>query len=232
MLKKNTFVFVTLMLLLNVVQVLQAHDSCSGKIDLGVAYAHIDILESGHTVKTLNLPAIKADATILPFSGMGICLKPTILYGSRHGEIFTGGMGIGHCTPINEYLTLTPTAGCNFTEMHAHIDIDIPLAGIVEVKERFRSVSPYIGLEVSYKFAPCWRICGCIQYAWSRTHTKITHFGNFKSSTKGPNYAALIEHDLNDEWSVHVGAAYNISLSKEKHGLRGAGVKLGVARWF
>lgn len=202
---------------------------CGGKIDIGAAYVHLDILEHHKTVQTLNLPGVKADATIMIKDGF--CLKPSILYASGKGSLVTGGVGLGHCFPLfNNRLTLTPYGGCNFTSIHT--TIDLPMFGLKHLKERFRSVSPYIALEAAYNITDRWRICGYVQYAWSRTHTIIKRVANDKSNSKGPNYAAMIEYDLTKKWSIHVGAAYNITLTREKHGIRGAGCKVGVARWF
>lgn len=205
-----------------------APKACQGKVDFAPAYVHIDILEHQKTVKRMDLLAFKADATIV--INNGFCLKPTILAGTGHGAIFSGGLGIGHCIPITNRITLTPYVGCTYT--HLRTTIDIPMLALKDLKERFRSISPYVSLEATIKIAEGWRICGVVQYAWSRTHTTIKHLLSDKSNAKGPNYALLLEHDLNDKWSVNIGAAYNISLTKEKHGLRGAGVKLGLARWF
>lgn len=111
-----------------------------------------------------------------------------------------------------------------------------PILAKLETRETFRSKGPFLGIEASLKFCPRWRIIGYFQYSWSNTKTNldIENFAKIlaKSSSKGPSYSAMIEHDLNDCWSINFGAAYNISLSKEKHGLRGYGCKLGIAYWF
>lgn len=204
------------------------HAETKGKVDLAPAYVHIDILESGKTVKRMDLPAVKSEATILIYKGL--CLKPNILYGSGRGSIFNAGLGIGYCLPISERVCLTPSVGCSFTNLRT--TINIPLLGLFHLNERFRSISPYVGLDATYSITECWRICAAVQYVFSRTHTKIEHLLTDKSHTKGPNYGIMLERDLNEEWSVQLGAAYNISLSKEKHGLRGYGFKLGLAKWF
>lgn len=205
-----------------------------GKVDAAPVFAHIDVLESGHTVKRMDMLAFKADATVVVWKGL--CFKPTILAGSGHGSLLTGGMGIGHVTPINDWFCVTPSVGCLYTQLHTKIKIPFPVAeGVfvpVKIKEKFRSISPYICLEVSIKFAKDWRICFQYQYAWSSTRTKLSGLPEFKSHSDGPNYAALLEYDINDSWSLQAGAAYNITLSKEKHGLRGYGGKIGVAYWF
>lgn len=205
-------------------------NGCGGKADIGPAYIHIDVLESGRTVHRMDLAAVKADATIVLWKGL--CLKPTLLYGSGHGYILTTGMGLGFIFPIQKNFCITPSAGYNYTYLRTHITVHTPFFVLHNLKEKFRSNSPYIACDVSYTFCPGWRICGNVQYAWSSTHTTIRPLVSQSSHSNGASYSALLEYDLNCEWSVNVGGAYNSSLSKEKHGIRGAGVKLGLARWF
>lgn len=205
---------------------------CGGKIDLAPAYLHIDILESGKTVHSMDMVAFKGDATILLKDG--ICIKPTILYGQNEGSVFTGGVGLGQCIPLfSNRLTLTPYAGCNFTSIRTHYHLKIPEANIDKhLRERFRSVSPYIALEASFNITNCFRIGGFVQYAWSRTHTFLEGFAQDRSHSEGPNYAVMMEYDITSKWSINAGAGYNLTLTKEKHGIRGAGGKIGIARWF
>lgn len=204
----------------------------NGKIDAGPTYLHIDVLESNHTIKKINMPAIKTDGLYLVWNG--ICLKPTILYaGKGNTQIISGGCGIGQYIPIGEKCSITPSLGCGFTQFKTTIHNYPAFPGVfLDLKERFRSVSPYAAIDASYCFCKGWRIVGAYQYVWSRTHTKIKGFDNTKSSPKGSNYSCMIECDLNDCWSVSLGAAYNSSLTKEKHGLRGYGARLALAFWF
>jgi outer membrane scaffolding protein for murein synthesis (MipA/OmpV family) len=98
--------------------------------------------------------------------------------------------------------------------------------------EKFRSISPYLSIEGSYTFTKGWRVVGTIQYSYSRTHTIVKPLVDDKSHSEGFSYSAMIEHDLTQQWSVNLGGAYNLSLTKEKHGMRIWGFKLGIARWF
>lgn len=214
-----------------------AQAAVCGRADIGPAYIHIDILESGKTIKRFDLAGIKSDATIVLMDDYGWCLKPSILYGNaggKRGEVASAGIGFGHCTPITDCLTITPSVGISYG--YVRTQIKIPQMALLLGKERFteifRSVSPYLGLDISFKFWDKWRICGIFQYAWSNTKTNIKGLLKDKSSAKGANYALLLEYDVDCHWSVQLGAAYNISLSKEKHGIRAAGAKVGVAYWF
>lgn len=209
---------------------LKAYSPCTGKVDLGPVYVHLDILESGKTVKTLEMGGVRGDMSLMVWPGTGFCIKPCVLYASGCGELFTGGCAVGHCTPITEWFILTPLVGCNYTSMHTQINI--PMLQLRHVRERFRSVSPFIELDVTVKLAQGLRFYGTFQYAWSRTHTFLRHVTHSKSRSAGPAYGGMLEYDLNDKWSINIGGAYNITLTKEKHGLRGAGAKIGFVRWF
>lgn len=206
-------------------------DFC-GKVDAGPTFLHLDVLESGHTIKKINMAAVKADSTLILWKG--VCLKPTILYG-RQGhpnELISGGCGLGHYTPITDKCSITPSIGCNFTEFHTTIHYPAAPGFTLRLKERFRSVSPYVALDASFCFCEGWRIVGIYQYVWSKTHTTIKGFDSTNSHPQGSNYALMIEGDINQKWSTNLGAAYNSSLTKEKHGLRGYGARLALAYWF
>jgi hypothetical protein len=226
-----------------------------GKVDIGVAYVHVDVLFEGKTQHKIDVAAIKGDLHYRFWSGF--ILKPTFLFGGGHNDnqVATWGVGLGFCIPLCQTFNLTPTVGCNWGYLRTSFKIDHPDAAAMGIaprlRERFRSQSPYIGFEASWTFRPCWRAVISYQYAWSRTHTTLRLAGidpahpalapftgvtekdtNSHSHTKGSNISGMIEHDINANWSVNIGAAYNNSLSKEKHGLRAWGVKLGVAYWF
>ena len=208
-------------------------DHCGGKVDFGPVFIHLDVLQSGHTVKKLDMAGFKLNGTIMLKEGYGFCVKPDILYAQGHGELIAGAIGFGHVTPLNDSFCVTPTVGLSLTNLRTSISPRIPFAPFkLHLKERFRSLAPYIGLDMHYNICEGFRICGSIQYAWSHTHTNIQTQGTFKGDSRGGSYALMIEKDLSKEWSIHLGAAYNLAMSHEKHGLRGYGIKLGIARWF
>ena len=206
----------------------QLKADCCGKIDVAPAILRIDVLEHGKTVRRMSMIGCRIDA---PFAIIkGLCLKPNLLIGSGDGSIFNGSLGIGYYVPVQSWLALTPTIGCSYGNLRTHIHL--PMFGLSHVKERFESISPYVGLEAIFKLATGLRFTTTFQYAWSRTHTTLKNILSIRDHSQGPNYGCVLEYDITNEWSVNVGAAYNISLSKEKHGIRAAGAKLGIARWF
>ncbi len=225
------------------------YGKCCGKIDVGPAWVEIDILKSGKTEKTLDMPGIKGDATILLYQGF--CVKPGFLWAQKgRAEVASGTIGVGYCLPVGycfpllEKLTIVPNIGVTWSYLRAHLDVEVPAPPeavqafgisqikIEDVRERFRSTSGFVGLEFCYSLTEKWTLIGVYQYAWSRTHTKLTELGTFKSHSCGPNYALGVDYSLNRHWSITLGVGYNITLSKEKHGLRGKGAKLGVAYYF
>lgn len=204
-----------------------------GKVDVGPIYMDVDILESGKTIKTLHMKGGRGDATFLVYKGL--CIKPSFTWGTGHGGLVTGSVAIGYYIPITKSLKLLPLVGNGWSYLHTRIDLEE--MHLFNLKERFRSSSPFIGLEICYSINQQWTLMGLYQYAWSRTHTKISShkIGTLvsqKSHSCGPNYSLGIDYSINPHWSVTLGVGYNITLSKEKHGIRAKGAKLGLAYYF
>lgn len=202
--------------------------SIKGKVDVSAAIADIDILESGKTIETLHMKGIKADAYIIVWKG--ICIKPGLILLGADGQFSSYSIGIGQYIPFRDCFYFLPSVGCSWTYLRTKIDI--PEAFVEDVNEKFRSVSPYVGLEFSWKVCEKWYVTALYQYAWSRTHTTIDPFVSDKSHSAGPNYGLGLEYSINDKWSITCGAGYNITLSHEKHGIRGKGAKLGISRYY
>jgi hypothetical protein len=213
-----------------------------GKLDLAPAYVHIDVLESGKTVKAMHMGALKGDATVLVWQGVG--LKTGFLAATGQGDLISYAVGVGNYTPLTEKFSLFPSVGVTFSYLSTHIDLKEQ--HLLHLKERFRSEGPYIALEFAYKFNDKWTLIGMYQYAWSKTHTKITatrrthppfplpsrKIFSDRSHSDGASYSLGIDYTINDHWSVNAGGAYNLTLSHEKHGLRGYGFKLGTSYYF
>lgn len=204
-----------------------------GKLGLAPVLLDVDILESGKTIETLHMKGVKGDATVLFYKGF--CIKPGFLWGQGHGELTAGNIALGCYVPICKDLKILPNIGCTWSYLHTTLDLEeVMLFGL---RERFRSSSPFLAMEISYSITDKWTLIGVYQYAWSRTHTKISshHTGTVasdKSHTCGPNYSLGVDYSFNEHWSLVFGVGYNITLSKEKHGLRGKGAQLGVAYYF
>lgn len=201
---------------------------CRGKLDIAPTFVHLDVLNFGKTVKTMDLPAVKVDANAIIYKGL--CIRPGFLYGNNRGCLLTTGAGLGYVIPLKRWC-FTPSIGANYTYVRTKIPIEL-MGFKFKVQEKFRSWSPYLSIEVFYKISKEWRTGLLFQYAWSRSHTTIKKYGSDKSNAKGPSYAFILERDFNEQWSLNLGFAYNTSLTREKHGIRGYGMKLGLAYWF
>lgn len=206
------------------------HSDVHGQVYVAPMFLRVKVQESGRTVKKIDMGAGRIDATILPFEGYGFCLKPFFFGGSGEGDIFSGGCAIGHYTPICEKLAVNPAIGYGFTDLNTRIDL--PMLGLKHLRERFRSHSLYLTFEVYFQLTPCWLITGVYQYAWARTHTTIGSIISSHSHSQGSNYAILVDYFLNKNWSINAAVGYNYSLSKEKHGLKAMGAKLGLGYFF
>lgn len=199
-----------------------------GRIDLGPAYARVDMLESGKTKRTLNLYAFKGDATLLLYEGL--CLKPSILIADGKANLNAYSVGIGYCIPVTPTIVITPSIG--YSETYFKSRINFKDFNLFHLRERFNSWGGYICLDASWTFYEKWRVYGLAQYTWSYVKTIIRPLFKTRDHTQGPNYSLVLERDINEQFSVSLGVGYNISLSKEKHGLRGSGAKLGLVYWY
>lgn len=202
-------------------------DICKARIDAGPAYVHVDMLESGKTRRSLDLYAGRIDATIVCY---GVAIKPSLMLADGKANLNTGSIGIGFCYPLTEDFTISPSIG--YTETHFKSRINFPEYNLSHLREKFKSQGYYTALELGWTFMPTWRVYVSYQYAWSYVKTTIRPLATTKNHTQGPYYAATLEKDINKNWSISLSGGYNISLSKEKHGLRGAGTKLGIVYWF
>lgn len=199
-----------------------------GRVDVAPVLLNIDLLKSSKTEKTLHMKGLKGDLTLQVYKG--IFIKPNAMYAEGKGKIVTGSVALGHYTPLHSRFVFFPEIGIAWSYLRTTIDIE-PF-GMFDLKERFRSSSPFVGLEAYYYVTDQLTLMGLYQYAWSRTHTKITPIVSEHSHTCGPNYALMLDYKFAARWSVTLGGGYNITLSKEKHGLRGKGLKAGVAYTF
>lgn len=217
-------------LLLSPLTLVEATDHlCGGKADISATLMRLELLEYGRKrVKKMDMVGIKGDLTWLIYRGW--CLKPMFLLGWGEGELASVGIGFGRCLPLTENFTILPSVGYNYT--HLKTELDIPAYGLKDLKNKFDATAPYLGLEAIYNFWNCWRVSGQVQYGWSHSKTKLEGFPSYRDKTRGPSYGAQLERDLNGNWSVNLGFGYNITLSKHNEGLRGKGMKLGLAYWF
>ena len=199
-----------------------------GKVDIGPILIDIDILESGKTIDKQHMKGVRGDSTIVLWKG--IFIKPSYTWATGDGRLSAGGVGIGQYVPLGDKWTLMPSVGISFSLLTSNIDIE-PL-GLSDLTQKFKSRNPYIAIDFTYLLAEKWTLMVTVQYAWCRTETTIKSVFSDKSRSVGPNYSLGIDYSLNKNWSITFAGGYNISLSKEKHGIRAKGIKLGLAYYF
>jgi hypothetical protein len=202
--------------------------TCASRFDIGPAFASIDMLESGHTKRTLDLWGFRADATILIWKGL--CIKPTFLAVDGNANLNSGSIALGFCFPVVDKVTITPSFW--YTETHFKSRINFREFGLLNLREKFRSKGQFIAVDGCWTFIPGARVYAGFQWAWSTVHTTVRPLYKVKQHCKGPSYSGCLEYDLTPCLSINIAGAYNLSLSKEKHGLRGKGGKLGLVYWY
>ncbi len=222
---------------------------CKGKFDTGPAYINIDVLQRGKTFRSLNLFAWKADAYYEIYNGFTV--KASGMIGGGEAHFYTLAGGVGFCIPFKCF-SFFPNAGYCGGNFKSTFDLQhrIEVSGLTKpikiefdnVEEDIDSHGPYIGIDITYKISKSWRAVFVFQYAWSHVDTEYKWESDnslfpdidehFRTKTSGPNYALLIEHDFSDNFSVNLGLGYNMSLSKDKEGLRAKGAKIGAVYWF
>lgn len=230
-------IFITLAIAISLFHSVDAR--VRGRVEAAPLYLHIGVVQSGQTTQRIDMYGGRLDATILPFEGYGVCLKPFGFGGWGNGsDIYSYGLGLGHYTPISDRITLIPVVGVSRT--HMETQLDVPALALYNLSQRFRSYSFYVGGEAVYKLTPCFYVTGIYQYGWANTKTLIDTPSPFEAfvprvsrgESQGSNFAFVFDYYFKECISASLGIGYNNSLSKERHGIKGYGIKLGAAYTF
>lgn len=220
-----------------------------GKIDAGATALEVQVFLDGEKVETTNYYGINSTATLALLYGVcgndslldGIVLKPRALGAWNGGSyIWNTALGIGYYIPIGDF-SVTPLVGEFYGELSTHAPAAILRPDVFgpDVPQHSKSYGTYIGIDLSYTLCD-WMFSLSYQYAW--THTK-THYNTptnpfffptntFHDHSSGSSIAGQIDYYINDCWSINLAAAYNESLTHEKHGLKIYGVRLGMGYTF
>ncbi len=215
--------------------------SAHGRIDAGPIYVHLDVLESNKSIEKVDLEGFRADGYFQVYSGL--IFKPAFTVATGHGKYQAGTLALGFYLPMGqlvpalEGLSVMPQAGWTASRLSTELNLAPPRTpgSLSDVKEIFRSSSEFIGLEATYQLLQNVSVSGSVLYGWSNTRTTWTKepFGELipreaqKSSSKGFSYSAMVDYQLTDLWSINLAGVYNLMLSKEKHGIRACGFRLG-----
>lgn len=216
--------------------------SAHGRVDAGPVYVHLDVLESGKTIDKLDMEGFRADGNFQIYSGF--VLKPAFAIAGGRGDYYSGTLALGfyvpmgQLTPFLEGLCFLPHVGWTGSRLKTHVDLPVPQVAVVipGVLEIFRSSTEFVGLETTYQLLSNVSVSCSVIYGWSNTVTTLqketTVLGNFRqkfpSSSKGWSYSAMVDYQFTQHWSVNIAGVYNLMLSKENHGIRATGVRLGL----
>lgn len=204
--------------------------STHGRIDAGPIYLRLKVQESGKTIKTLEMAGARADATLQIVEDYGFVLKPFLYGASGDGDFYSGGLSVGHYTPVTDNWTVTPMMGWTYSNLQS--TIDIPYYGLTRQREKFKSNTYNLGFEVAYQFMSDWYLSAIYQYGFARTHTTIGSLISAKGNSQGSSFGLVLDYYFKNNWVVTGAFGYNNSLSKEKHGIEGIGFKAGLGYWY
>lgn len=209
----------------------------TGKAEIGPEMVHIDAIESGETIKHIDMIAFRADASLICQNGWTV--KPTFRYGSKKGKYTRTGVSLGYAMPFSQRMYFIPTVGYLYTRLNTKIDTPMselsplsPSLTMEKVNERFRAASLTAGGEVIFLVTQSISLSGSYQYAWSRSHTKLEDLLKAKDHTSGQLYTAVLDYRFCQKVGLHIGGEYDSSLAKETFGLRTISGKAGLTYWF
>lgn len=220
-----------------------------GRVDVGAAYFHLRFLEDLEAKNVEDFYGGRIDATVLPFSGTGFCLKP-YAFGAdtltnpkgAEGYLWGAGIGVGHYTPLCDKLMLVPVVGYSYSEIHSYITFTLPIffngrfPKFPGTLEDMKSNSFYVGTEVILKLNKCLTATGIYQYAFAWSRTKLTHplFSPILNDgrSQGSNMAFVLDYQLTPRFALSGAFGYNLSLDDQRFGIEAFGVKIGIAGCF
>lgn len=200
----------------------------AGKIDIAPSFLKVNIVESGKTIDTHHMRGVRGGLDY--FIWKALLFRGTALAAWGDAEFQTYTAGLGACLPYKKFY-FTPTVGVTYSRYKTKFDY-LPFS-LYNLTQRFESLGPYTGLDIQWCITNRFRVGAGVQYSWSRTSTKIKPIlPKTKGHSKGPTWSVLLERDITKKLSVNIGAAYNRSLSHEKHGIKGQGIKVGLTYWL
>lgn len=202
---------------------------CKGKIDVAPTYLRMTFVNDG--LKTEEYDLKGGRAALDYFLWKALLFRGTAIgaWDGANFHMYTAGLGL--CLPYKQFF-FTPTAGVTMSYFKDYNRIPVTSEIIIDAKTTFKSMGPYVGLDIQWCLCDTWRIGGGFQYSWSYTHTKIENIMRSTEHSAGPSWSFIVEHDLNKKWSVNLGGAINRSLNHERNGIKGQGVKLGLTYWL
>lgn len=208
-----------------------------GRADVSFLGMTISHLANNKTVNKSNIFGTRVDATIVPFEGYGIAFKPMAAYATGEGDLVQGGIQIAHYTPINDCITLVPGIGYTYSDFRSKIKIPISPVDSLNIDQKVDSNVIFCACDVYYTINEQWMLTGVFQYGWARSHSKIHSdvleiYDVEKGSSDGPSIAGMVDYYITKSWSINGAVGYSKTLSKERHGLKAFGYKVGLGYLF
>lgn len=204
-----------------------------GKFDFGAAFLEADIRTQGKVVHTASFTGISAGGTVcvadlISFSPLcqGVAVKPRLLAALGDHHIWNIGVGLGYIVPIRS-VVFVPNVGVTYGELGTKF---MTLLGDTQV--RYKSLSPYVGIDASICFWQCWQITVAVEYAWPRTETFFSDISLGTVESTGWNGAFQLDYYVTESWSILGSFAFSDSRDKEANGMSIQGGRLGVGYFF
>lgn len=196
----------------------------AGKVDVGAIYVNLQLINNGDKSQELDLYGARIDTSFQIVHGL--LGKVAASYANGDGSDFVFlTTALGYYIPIQKCFILIPQGGLSYSHLNTKLD---PF----DLDEKFTSYTPFVGIEAVYKYSECINISGSVLYGFAQTKTEIESFPNTKGESKGPSYAIMAEYMLTKCASISLTWAYNLSMSREKHGIKGQGARLAFGYYF
>lgn len=204
---------------------------CRGKIDIGPVLMKVELLKFGKPEQTYHMNGVRGALDYFVYKPVFVRLTGISTLGKHRSHFQTYTAGVGACIPYCQFY-FTPSVGVSYSHFKAR-NGQLTDFQLFNLKQEFTGLGPYVGFEVLWKITETWRVGGGFQYSWSNTRSSLEDvFSHAKGNSQGPTWTFLLEKDINQQWSINFGAAYNRSLDREKHGLRAQGIKVGLTYWL
>ncbi len=214
-------------------------DWAHGKLELGPAYMHVEFLQNGVKMNSLDLYGLQGNASIITWKGL--TFKVGGLYGRNDGVTASLSGAVGWTIPVeikDWKFYITPNAGYTWGYLRSTSTgaaIDTTLAGLVG-RQGFHNSTPFVATDISFSVTEKITHTTSIQYAWTRS--KVTYDGTGfafafpKTESRGLNLSSVTDYWFTENYSLNLAVGVQKSQSKEKTASRAWGARIGAGYYF
>jgi hypothetical protein len=216
-----------------------------GKLELGPAYMHIDMLSDGVIRNKLDLYGMQANASVIVWKGATFKLGG--IYGRNDGQVNSLSFAAGWTIPLEVYgwkFYITPNGGYTIGYLRGNTDLDarfIPLNGI-RVKQAFHNKTPFVGIDITSVISEKWTTTTVIQYGWTRSKVtwdnpavmgvSMIPANGQTTESRGFNLGSVVDYWVTENWSINLAVGTQHSRGKEKDATKAFGGRIGVGYYF